>query len=276
MNISLDFGGSTVDSVVWRGSEIIDLRSYEKSMADFGQLDEILRECYFGKVSKIVVTGGRSKGFPSLYNGVEVVKVGEIEAIGRGGEYLRNKFSADEEKVRDAILVVSMGTGTCMVKVDEGECCHIGGTGVGGGTFLGLAKEILGEVDVERLKEMFSKGDSSKVDLSVRDIVGGDIGIVSGDATASNLGRLVKEIDFSKSDLASGIANLIGQTIATTAVFGAKAYGCEEIVLTGKLTKIERILEVVLKVGEFYGVRMVVPEGGEYVAALGAGVVEWN
>ena len=39
----------------------------------------------------------------------------------------------------DRAVVVSMGTGTAYVMADKGRVSHLGGTGVGGGTLLGLS-----------------------------------------------------------------------------------------------------------------------------------------
>ena len=181
-------------------------------------------------------------------------------------------------------LVVSMGTGTCMVSVKEGMrheaegrsrrsdivIKHIGGTGVGGGTFVGLGRELLGVSDVDELLKIAAKGSSKKVDVSVSDIVGGDIGRVSGEATASNFGRLRDEIKFKKEDLAAGIVNLIGQTIGISAVFAAKSEGLSSIVLIGKLTKADAILAVVKDIIEGYGLEVFVPENAEYATAVGA------
>jgi len=270
MFVSLDFGGSTLDVVFW--GEDGNLKKFFSVENVDVSLDEFALS--WKEVEKVVVTGGKSRNFLGEFRGKKIVKVDEIESIGKGGGFL---FGGEQT---EKILVVSMGTGTCMVEVDGGVCRHIGGTGVGGGTFLGLTKELLGETDLVKLKKMFSHGKASMVDLSVEDIVGGDIGIISGDATASNLGKLVREIDFSKSDLASGIVNLIGQSIGTTVVFAAQACGCDRVVLTGKLTRIEQIVEVIMRVGGFYGVEMVVPEKAAYVSAIGAGVVgfasEWG
>ncbi len=269
MELSLDFGGSTLDAVLWNSGELVKVESIEAPGASWDVFQKFLLEqaLPWSDIGRLYVTGGKSCSFPDEINEMQIGKVDEIDSIGVGGWYLGGGKVQGVKKC----LVVSMGTGTCMVEVENGEkCIHIGGTGVGGGTFLGLAKELLGETDVEKLKEMFAVGDRSRVDLSVKDIIGGGIGIVSGDATASNLGKIAREIDFSKSDLASGMVNLIGQTIGITSVFGAKSCGVEVIVLTGKLTRIGKVIEVVKQVGDFYGMEMIVPEYADVVSAIGA------
>jgi type II pantothenate kinase len=41
------------------------------------------------------------------------------------------------------MIVVSMGTGTSLVKCDGKEIKHIGGIGIGGGTLAGLSRIML-------------------------------------------------------------------------------------------------------------------------------------
>ena len=40
-------------------------------------------------------------------------------------------------------IIVSMGTGTAYVMADNDKAYHIGGTGAGGGTLLGLSNRML-------------------------------------------------------------------------------------------------------------------------------------
>lgn len=307
--LSIDFGASTTDVVLWEDFAPKKVFSFESSELKVRDLGIFLKEIVpkkWSQVSEIAVTGGKSRFFEiKLPKTIRWKRIDEIVAIGRGGEYLWGKAKVKSEKEKDeeeeeggtrylvldtrkrekkrvvrgeengGILVVSMGTGTCMVKVNNNhEIAHVGGTGVGGGTFLGLCKELLGEIRIECLIDWFRSGDSRKVDLSVAEIVGAGIGIVPSHATASNLGKLVREIDFEKADKAAGISNLIGQTIGTIAVFGAKAYNLAPIVFTGKLTRIERIMTIIKEVAEVYDMEMVIPQRAEFVAAIGAGLVD--
>lgn len=282
MKVSIDFGGSTIDIVCWKGKRPLKICSFER-FSDFASkglkgLPDVMEamKIQSGDVEKIYVTGGKSRFFPAKMERVPVIKVAEIEAIGRGGFFLLQQSRlAERFKKAARFLVVSMGTGTCMVQVRQGKHGaawfeHIGGTGVGGGTFLGLAKSLLKETDLGRLRKMFRRGDRSKVDLSVGDIVGSGIGVVPAEATASNLARLARVVDFSKNDVAAGIVNLIGQTIGITAAFAARAHGCDFVLLTGKLTRIEQITDVVKETGRMYKIQMFVPPNADYVSSLGA------
>lgn len=279
MKVSIDFGGSTIDIVRWKGATPFMVRSFERfpNLAT-KSLSDILRVMKFQwhGVEKIFVTGGKSSFFPKKINDVPIIGVSEIDAIGQGGNFLLQKsnFSSTFKKAKN-FLVVSMGTGTCMVRVRKKkngnpECKHVGGTGVGGGTFIGLSKALLQETRPQKLMEMFQRGNRNKVDLSVKDIVGRGIGFIPGHATASNLAKLAREINFSKADVAAGILNLIGQTIGTTSTFAARSEKSDFILLTGKLTRIEQLIDIVKNVSTFYKMPMLIPKDADYVSAFGA------
>lgn len=260
MNISFDFGGSTVDAVI--GDEV---KTYESEEVPILSLERFLRVSGISLegVEKVFVTGGKSRFFEEEVFGVEVVKISEIEAIGLGG--------VEVSQVDLPILVVSMGTGTCIVSVKD-EIKHLGGTGVGGGTFLGLSRELLGISDLEEVLEIGEAGSAQGVDLSVEELVGGGIGRISGEVTASNLGKLAREIDFKKEDLAAGIINLIGQTIGAAVVFAAQAEGISRIVLTGKLTRAQAVTDVIKRIAGEYDLEILVPEKAEFASAIGCRV----
>ncbi len=287
MDISIDFGASTIDIAYWQDvahkigvkRKLWCIKSFERNkvfadhdLQKFFKKAEIDLLAIKKNGGKVFVTGGRNRFFPAKMQSVPLIKVPEIEAIGRGGYFLWK----GSVPVGNNFLVVSMGTGTCMVKVRTGKkgyirSEHVGGTGVGGGTFMGLCRLLLKESDPVKLQKLFLKGNKSKVDLSVKDIIGSGIGLVPEKATASNLGKLAREIEFNTADLASGIENLIGQTIGILAVFAAKSSMCSEILLTGKLTRMKRIIGIIKKLGVIYNVKIVVPEDSAYVGALGAG-----
>ncbi|MBU1018632.1 MAG: hypothetical protein ABII07_01145 [Patescibacteria group bacterium] len=261
MEISLDFGGSTIDAVFWEGDRILKVETFEACDVEVADLSRFAND----DVSKIYVTGGKSRFFTEEVFGIPVIKVSEIDAIGRGGTWRM----ADGKW-----LVVSMGTGTCIVSVDcrqdVVDCKHVGGTGIGGGTFLALARELLGISDLDEILRIGAKGSSQKVDLSVEDIVGGGIGRIAADSTASNLGRLAREIDFDDEDLAAGLINLIGQTIGSAAVFAAQAEKVSQIVLIGKLTKAKAVTDIIKRIAEAYDFEVFIPDNANFASAIGA------
>ena len=58
-------------------------------------------------------------------------------------EFVADGLGARYESKLDRMIVVSMGTGTSLVKCDDNEIRHIGGIGIGGGTLAGLSRIML-------------------------------------------------------------------------------------------------------------------------------------
>ncbi|MFQ6075713.1 MAG: Fumble domain-containing protein, partial [Candidatus Bathyarchaeia archaeon] len=92
-----------------------------------------------------VVTGGGSSHLPSTLSGIRINRVDELQATGAGGLAMSGLKEA---------VVVSMGTGTAILHATEAKTTHLGGTGVGGGTLIGLSKLLIGETDPEKLEQL--------------------------------------------------------------------------------------------------------------------------
>lgn len=207
-------------------------------------------------------TGGRSRFLGNEILGIPIMRVDEIKAIGFGGLTLSGRKNC---------LVVSAGTGTALVVVHDGGRVirHVGGTGVGGGTILGLSNRMIGIYDFKVVEEMALKGDPSKVDLTINDIVGGPVGILPANVTASNFGKILGEA--SAEDVAAGIFNMVSQTIAVVAAMAAKAYNLEDnVVVTGMLAKSRLISRIIRETADLFSVNVVIPENCELAGAIGA------
>lgn len=265
--IGVDVGGSTTKAVALRDKKILNVSEMPSSdplATSIGLLGKLvmMMRCSLKDIDVVAMAGGRSRQLPENILGLRVVKVDEITAAGTGGIVLTGL---------DEALVVSMGTGTALIEVRENgrKIRHVGGTGVGGGTLLGLSKKILGISSISVLIEMAEKGDSRKVDLTVGDIVGGGIGILSPDMTASNLGKVGDTS--SQEDLAAGIVNLVGEVISSVSYLAASKLGLEDkIVLVGRVATLPPVLKSIQRVFSSFNTKAVVPELPEYAVAVGA------
>ena len=168
-------------------------------------------------------------------------------------------------------VVVSMGTGTEFVSASEKGVSHIGGTGIGGGTLLGLASRMFNVRNFDDIVEMAKDGDLENVDLHIGDISRADIENMTATTTASNFGK-IRDLA-TNGDLALGIINMVFQTIGVMAVFSAKNEKTKNIVLTGNLTNVPQAKEIFENVAALYGVRFVIPEHSEYATATGAALM---
>lgn len=275
--IGIDVGGSTTKIVGIGNVEdkptLIEpqfVRANDPLTATYGAFGKFTDEnaIEIPSISRVMMTGvGASFVKRDLY-GLPSERVDEFHSIGLGGIYLSQL---------DEALVVSMGTGTAMVHAKKsGEMKYLGGTGVGGGTLMGLSKIMLSVETIEHIVEYADGGDLANIDLRIKDLAApGAASALSSDLTASNFGN-VSDIA-SKGDIARGILNMVYETIGMTAIFAARSCGVKNVVLTGNLTANEYCT---VKFDEFnhlgYGVNFIIPKLARYATVIGTALSGLN
>jgi type II pantothenate kinase len=264
MVIGLDIGGSTTKIVGLRNGEIfgpILVKATDPVASAFGALGKFLslNRLELGWVDRIMVTGVGSSFLHGELLGLHTIRVPEFLAIGLGGLHLSGLKEA---------VVVSMGTGTAFVKADEKGIRHLGGSGVGGGTLLGLANRMLNVRDFDLLVELAVTGDLSRVDLMIGDITQDEIPGLSSTATASNFGRISDGA--SREDVALGIVNLVFQTIGVMAVMVSRDRNPLKVVLTGNLTIVPQAGKIFTGLADLFSTEFLIPPLAEYATAIGA------
>jgi len=264
--IGIDIGAGMTKGVLMKNSLIIKSFSTltDDVVVSASKILKALLESIHdaGSIDVVAVSGGGSRKIGEKLCDLPIMKVDEIQAIGIGGLTLTGKSEG---------LVINVGTGTAIVAAyNEGrKVIHVGGTGVGGGTLLGLSERILGTYNFEELEMMARKGDASKVDLTVLDIVGGPIGIVPAEATASNFGKI--HSDASKEDIAAGLFNMVCQVVGVVGAMAAKAYGFENnVIVTGGLVKSDFASSIIRDTMNLFGISPCMPKNCEYCTAVGA------
>lgn len=269
--IGIDVGGSTTKIVGFRKDD----NTRELIQPQFVKADDPITSIYgaFGKftdenkialsqIDKVMMTGvGASYLKRGLY-GLECVKVPEFHSIGLGGLYLSGLDNA---------LCVSMGTGTALVHARQGGYMkYLGGTGVGGGTLMGLSRLLLNAEEIEHITEMAKEGDLSKVDLFISDMTADSLSELDRDLTASNFGHL-SDIA-TKSDISKGLLNLVYETVGMVSVFGARSVGVKNVVLTGNLTQLEYCRKKFIQFDGLYekeGIKFLIPKLSNFATAIG-------
>ena len=196
-------------------------------------------------IDQVMMTGGGSSFRSQPIYTLPCSNVSEFECIGLGGLYLSGL---------DEAIVVSMGTGTALIhskKVGDATMVkYLGGTGVGGGTLLGLTQKLTGVGTVEHIEELCAEGDISKIDLRISDISKNrTYENMKDNLTVSNFGK-VSDIA-TPEDLALGVANMVAETIAMVAVFAARGCGVKDVVLTGNLSTIAPIRKTFESLDQF-------------------------
>ncbi|MBQ8321506.1 MAG: pantothenate kinase [Clostridia bacterium] len=270
--IGIDVGGSTTKIVGFRYDtktkkyDLIEpqlVKANDPVTATYGAFGKFTDEnnLKFSDITKVMMTGVGSAYVRKNLYGLDCARVEEFNSIGRGGLYLSGLSEA---------LVVSMGTGTAMVHARaDGTMNYLGGTGVGGGTLMGLSKLLLKAESVEHIVEYAREGDLANIDLRIKDMTAEDsLSALSRDLTAANFGNVSDIAE--KSDISKGIMNLVFETVGMISIFAARSVGVRDIVLTGNITQLEYCRE---KFNEFnnmgYGVSFHIPERSRYATVIG-------
>ena len=268
--IGIDIGGST--------TKIVGFKKNQKERIEplVGRATDAVTSVYgaFGKftmqnglelsdIDKVLMTGVGSSFIDRPIYGLDCRKVSEFESVGLGGLYLSKL---------DEAIIVSMGTGTALIHArkigDRTETKYLGGTGVGGGTLLGLSRRMIGVDTIEHLEQMCEMGNLDNVDLRIKDISADESFQINGDITASNFGKLSDIAN--KNDVALGIANMVAETIAMLAVFAARSFNVKTVVLTGNLTALKPIATVFEGLEENFGIKFIIPENAQFATVIGA------
>lgn len=264
MIIGIDIGSTTTKAVaILKGSVVqtVKTKAYDAITSATGALGKLLVESNltFDFVDKIIITGAGSVFIKNEIFGIPTVRVDEIEAIGLGGIYLSK---------RDSVVIANIGTGTSIIEATLEKITHLGGTGVGGGTITGLAKELIHSTTFDHILELAQKGDLKQVDLLVEDISEQGISFLDPKATAANFGKMLDSA--TREDFALGIVNMVFQVIGMISVFAAKSRSANSILVTGNGSKNMLGRKVLEDISKIYGVEFEFPDDAEYATAIGA------
>ena len=268
--VAIDFGISNTDAVAYTNGKWRRWTQPSEERPDPELVRRILAAggLELSSLHRLVVTGGRHRLLPEWIDKCRVESVHEVQAIGGGGQALGE---LEGTSLDETVLVVSAGSGTAMVEVRGGICAHVTGTGVGGGTLLGLSRLLLGTVDHDKIDALAQRGDPNGADLALSDVVNGSIGRLPPDATAVNFGRLAdRDLAVSREDLAAALVSLVGQVISIVAINAARAQQIECIVVTGHLIDMPSMRRVFGQVAAIYDSCIILPRGSGYGTATGA------
>lgn len=265
--IGIDVGGSTTKIVgIDRNRNLMEpmfVRATDPITSLYGAFGKFISQnnLTLSDIRRVMVTGvGSSYISNSIYD-LECVHVTEFECVGLGGLFLSGLERA---------VVVSMGTGTAMVYVtNDGTMTYLGGTGVGGGTLIGLSKKLLSTDNIDNIVSLASNGSLANVDLRLCDIANqNQMYALPPELTVANFGK-VNDLA-SRYDLALGLINMVFETAGMMAIFAARYCNTEDIVLTGNLTQIPQGNETIKTLNDIFKVKFMVPERSQFGTVIGA------
>jgi type II pantothenate kinase len=215
--------------------------------------------------ARVVATGGGASGLGDSVAGCRLAHVPEFDAWAGGAPIV----AADEGiALPERYLLVSLGTGTSILAIDGAHASRAGGTAVGGGTALGLARLLLGVDRFEDLIALASRGDRRRVDLMVSEVYRATPATVARNLTASNFAKLAST---RPEDIAHALWGLVGETVVLVSLGLARSAGTETVTYCGATLADNAPLRAIVEdISTFFGLRPLFLARGAYCGAVGA------
>lgn len=236
-------------------------------------IERVAREVESVEPERVGLTGGGAAEMASVLE-MDTERVPEFEAWRRGAEEMLRRGDC---RVAPPYLLVSLGTGTSAMLVEEGGITRIGGTALGGGTILGLGAGLLGVAGFDELTRLARSGDRRRVDLLVGDLdPAGSLPLprqmnASSFAKLAQLARQGAADSVLPADLAHAVMGLVGENVGIICGTLAVAARAERVVYAGSSLRDNPALsEILLLATAARGAHPLLLPEGEFAGALGA------
>ncbi|WP_438432559.1 type II pantothenate kinase [Gorillibacterium sp. sgz500922] len=265
--IGVDAGGTLIKIAYSRGAGMEAPHTLKIPTARIGEAADWIAG---HPGARVCLTGGKSRVLAGLLGRVneELRELGEFEATVRGALYLLQQ----DGQAPDSFILTNAGTGTSVHQVNADGSHRIIGTGIGGGTVLGLSSLLTGEREFDAIIRESLDGDRERVDLLVSHIYEGAEPPIPGDLTASNFGNVrTGAAAPGKADILLSVLGLVGETITTVSVMAAAMAGTGKVVYAGSLFEgnapLSAIVERYTRIRECEPVML---RNGGFCGAIGA------
>ncbi len=270
MVIGIDVGISTTKIVGISSGEVISplrIKATDPVTSLYGAFGKYLHtnNLSLKDIEYVMLTGVGSDYVSEPVYGLPTFKTEEFISNGVGAMY---------GSKMNRIIVVSMGTGTSLVRCSDDRIEHIGGIGIGGGTLQGLARLLLNTDDIRGLSDLAMKGEVKNINLLIGDISQEPISGLPMDAIASLFGNA--KGDAPREDIAAGIIWLVLLTAGQSAVLASIGSDIKEYVMIGNLTLLPLCKTIFHEIEELYGVKLIIPKYSQYCTAIGAAMCHFD
>jgi len=264
--IGIDAGGTLTKIAYWKEEGEMSFQHFLSS--DFQAVKDWLAA--YHPTASICLTGGRAEQLKSfLLSEKDIPYIVEFDATMNGVFY-----QLKQEKLQTtSAIIANIGTGTSIHKMHNDDHIRIGGTGVGGGTLLGLAISMTGISDYKEIISLSQQGERTSIDILVSDIYKDNKLPLKGSLTASNFGGVSLKISENRgqADLLAGIQGLIGEVVATLCIQAAEANGVEDIIYIGSTLENNDLLKDIMEsYTKLKGKNPIFLEKHGYSGAIGA------
>ena len=156
-----------------------------------------------------------------------------------------------------------------MIDGEQNE--RILGSGIGGGTFMGLGRLLGNKDDYEDLVSLASVGNKGNVDLLVKDIYHPEESPIDGNLTASNFAKAAIGTEPANIDRLAAIVNMMSETIVLLSKQATEIYNVTDVVYIGSTlignAPFKSSLE---RFSIMFGLTPHFLQDGEYSGAIGA------
>jgi Pantothenate kinase, acetyl-CoA regulated len=221
------------------------------------------------KGATLCFTGGAANRLKTELGHVESRVIPEFDASCRGIRYLLRQ---QKEPVPDRFILTNCGTGTSIHRVDPSGQTRAGGSGIGGGTLVGLSELLTGESDFASLMRLAAHGSRNQVDLTVAHIYEGSQPPIPGDLTASHFGRVItNSAAITSGDKVAAVIGMVAEAVTSLTLFAAKEEGLRTAVFIGSTFADNPIMQKTVKrYCTFFSLEPIIPENGRFSGAIGA------
>lgn len=261
MNIGIDAGGTLIKIAYTRNGHL----HFKTFSTD--RMEDVVRLIQ-GDLNRadVCLTGGKAGSMKKrLHHHVKMMP--EFTATCSGVVHLTKEQNIP---VPGRFILANVGTGTSVHLIDGDRYERIAGSGVGGGTFVGLSSLLTGESDFRRLVRLSEEGERNKLDLLVEDIYTETDSPISGSLTASNFGKANGK-KAPKADLVAAVAGMVAETVTVISTQEADHRDAASIVYIGSTFHENPMLqEMVETYTKMKDIVPYFPKNGEMSGALGA------
>lgn len=258
-HIGIDAGG-TLTKMVYYEKERVHYKIFPSS-----QINEALNWIQVvAPHGEFFVTGGKSEKWKSSLSQVHIIP--EFKAVCEGSI----KLLKEEQYNIERFILINIGTGTSYFKVERNEYTRILGSGMGGGTFMGLGSLLTGVDNYHQLVNLNINGDRQQVDLLVNDVYEGGESPLPENLTAANFAR-IGSVSSTHADRLRALTNMIAETTILLASQIAQIHKIEHLVFVGStLASHPALREDLSQFKDMLSYSPIFLKDSSYAGALGA------
>ncbi|MFF2752827.1 type II pantothenate kinase [Psychrobacillus sp. NPDC058041] len=240
--IGIDAGGTLTKIAYWDEKKQLHLLNFLSS--NFKAVKDWIESNH--SLASICLTGGRAEQLKKyLLSQNDIPYIVEFDATMAGVMYQLKQENIHCEKA----IIANIGTGTSIHLMNGESHRRLGGTGIGGGTLIGLGQVLTGITSYEEMINLSKSGSREFIDILVSDIYESNKLPLNGSLTASNFGGVALKSTENKShaDYLSGLQGIIGEVVASLCIQAADAHNVNRVIYIGSTLENNDLLKKIIQ-----------------------------